>query len=231
MTTPQELLDLLRQARTGLEEMALPMGFPSDEGRQAYFAGWSDALGELAAIIDQAERGDVEGLSRTPTPRELLAHLKQATPQDERPSDELKQLRMVGRSDALLDLDSIIYREEHPTTPEEQQRATDRLMEGIARQGAAFRQMTARSGPIYERSRERSRKMSAAWRAAGSPKRVEAFYARDGVTYHVRRADGSYELIWRSTCQEGAGTRPAVVRVRLDAHGASAGRTGDGRSV
>ena len=207
MTTPQELLDLLEAgkdgARGGLDRW---VSRATREDRPT--SRRSDALGELAAIIDQAERGDVEGLSHAPTPRELLAQLKQATPQDERPSDELKQLRMVGRSDALLDLDSIIYREEHPTTPEEH--SGHRPADGGHRSPRGrIPADDCAVAPIYERSRERSRKMSAAWRAAGSPKRVEAFYARDGVTYHVRRADGSYELAtdeavqaWHAWCRE-----------------------------
>jgi DNA-directed RNA polymerase subunit RPC12/RpoP len=55
------------------------------------------------------------------------------------------------------------------------ERAIARLSAAAARQSDAHRQMEARSGPVYEVSRERSRLISEAWRAFGSPHRPQHF--------------------------------------------------------
>ena len=57
----------------------------------------------------------------------------------------------------------------------------DRLVAGASRQCEALRQMEERSGPIYEIVRERSRIVSAAYKAAGRPRDVTAIDTSDGL--------------------------------------------------
>ena len=66
----------------------------------------------------------------------------------------------------------------------------DRLDAAIARQFAALKQMTERSGPIYELAREPSRIISDAYRAAGRPRAVSALGTRDGWVYVHRITRG-----------------------------------------
>ena len=54
--------------------------------------------------------------------------------------------------------------------------ARDRLGDMIRRISDTQHQMRARSGPIYELARERSRIITAAWREAGSPVRPRGAY-------------------------------------------------------
>jgi len=125
MVTCKELVDLLRQAKQALEEMAPTMPpdfFGSKAGKQAYFAGWSEAIGMLRDIVGSAEHAGAagaEGSAGMPTPRELLAQLRRAQPPAQRWPEEEKQLYLIGWSDALLDLDSIIDRAEHPEAAEQ----------------------------------------------------------------------------------------------------------------
>jgi hypothetical protein len=166
-----------------------PDFFGSEAKRQAYFAGWSEAIARLRDIGDSAEHAgtvDAEGSTGMPTPRELLAQLQQAQPPAQRWPEEEKELYLSGWSDALEDLDSIIDRAEHPEAAQQAAQAADRFAASVARVLECVEQMAQRSGPIYERARERSRFMSAAWRAAGRPRRIHELWTAEGITYRIR---------------------------------------------
>lgn len=56
---------------------------------------------------------------------------------------------------------------------------------------AALRQMEDRAGPIYETACDRSRTVSAAWRAAGSPPKVQRIHTADGPRWFLWRRVGA----------------------------------------
>ncbi len=61
----------------------------------------------------------------------------------------------------------------------------------LRRRMAQLRQMQERSGPEYELALERSRLINAAWRAAGSPRRVSRVHTSGGLAYRFTgRNDG-----------------------------------------
>lgn len=57
-----------------------------------------------------------------------------------------------------------------PEPSPDQEAAMERLRDSIRRQADAERQMRERSGPLYELSKQRSRLIGEAWRAAGRPR-------------------------------------------------------------
>jgi hypothetical protein len=59
----------------------------------------------------------------------------------------------------------------------------DRLRASMERTMEVQRQMRARSGPLYELAKDRSRITSAAWRAAGSPRRVHRVHFPEGARW------------------------------------------------
>jgi len=81
-----------------------------------------------------------------------------------------------------------------PLSPEEEEQeslARERFTAAMDRQAEAFTQMRARSGPIYDLARERSRIVSEAYRAAGRPRDVTASRTRNGWTYEHKVGHGS----------------------------------------
>lgn len=66
----------------------------------------------------------------------------------------------------------------------------DRLHRALSRQFDALGQMQERSGPIYEQARARSRIVSEAYKAAGSPRKVVRLLGglcrpRIALGYHI----------------------------------------------
>jgi hypothetical protein len=70
-----------------------------------------------------------------------------------------------------------------------------RVTAAFGRQMAACKQMRERSGPIYEAACERSRVISGAWRAAGSPRLVHRV-RRGGVSCYVFWSEHSDPRTW-----------------------------------
>jgi hypothetical protein len=102
-------------------------------------------------------------------------------------------------------------------TPEEEERtrpAPERLVASMTRIAEAVTQMQARSGPYYDLARERSRIVAAAYKAAGSPRKVGAgmaynplrvvpvFTVRSGKTYHTEPATQADKDAWYSWVRE-----------------------------
>lgn len=78
---------------------------------------------------------------------------------------------------------------------EESKQALEGLSSKIHATLDCHKQMKERSGPIYDLSRERSRIIKDAWRAAGSPRKVSMISTKDGVKYVVHRSSGDYEFV------------------------------------
>lgn len=88
---------------------------------------------------------------------------------------EMEPSRTMGEVLDLLRNGRLAGGPRPPLSPEERagrERAGERSLAAATRLGSCYAQMRARSGPLYERSRERSRIVSAAYRAAGSPRKV-----------------------------------------------------------
>ena len=69
-----------------------------------------------------------------------------------------------------------------------------RIVESARRQVDCVSQMQSRSGPLYELAKERSRIMSAAWRAAGSPRDPQRIW--DKAMRHLKIPDGERYDVW-----------------------------------
>jgi hypothetical protein len=87
-----------------------------------------------------------------------------------------------------------------PMTPEEEERTRperERLVPSMTRIAEAVTQMQARKGPYYDLAKERSRIVAAAYKAAGSPRKVGATWVGNPirtVPVFVVRNGGSYRL-------------------------------------
>jgi hypothetical protein len=218
----REALSLLRKAKNQLEEMALTMPpefFGSEEEKQAYFSGWSDVIERLQEIADRRQRwraNETEAVSEIRTLRAVLAQLQQTQPEDEGLDEKERRAYQIGWSAAITELDCIIYRAEHPGHQDMIDQRLEQSKASAMRVLENIQQMTARSGPIYECARERSRIVSAAWRQAGRPRRVITLWTVDGPTYWVEKADGSREAASAEQAKAWGAWVRARARLRAD---------------
>lgn len=73
--------------------------------------------------------------------------------------------------------------------------SAEKHVEAIRRVLRVQREMKERSGPFYELSKERSRIISTAWRAAGSPRHVSQVGTSNGIAYVVWHRDRSFDWV------------------------------------